>query len=69
MSSSRFTITLGDRLNAELEAIIGEDDESKVQAMRKAVQLYIVSRKAAREGKKVGIAKPETELATEFVNL
>ena len=37
--------------------------------MRKAVQLYIAARKAARDGKKVGIARPDTELATEFINL
>jgi hypothetical protein len=69
ISTARFTITLSDRLNHQLEEVIGEDDDSKGQAMRKAVQLYIVSRKAVREGKKVGIAKSGTELATEFVNL
>ena len=69
MSTTRFTVTLSDRLNNQLEEVIGEDDESKAQFMRKAIQLYIVSRQAAREGKKVGIAKPDTELATEFINL
>jgi metal-responsive CopG/Arc/MetJ family transcriptional regulator len=69
MSTARFTVSLGERLNSQLEAIIGEDDESKAQAMRKAVQLYIVSKQAARDGKKVGIAKPGTDLATEFINL
>jgi metal-responsive CopG/Arc/MetJ family transcriptional regulator len=69
MSTARFTITLSDQLNHQLEEIIGEDDDSKVQAIRKAVQLYIVCKKAAREGEKVGIAKSGTELATEFVNL
>src|SRR5437868_1016390 len=68
-TAARFTITLSDRLNREFEEVIGEDDESKANAFRKAVQLYIVSTKAAREGKKVGIAKPNTELATEFINL
>ena len=69
MSTTRFTVTLSDRLNNQLEEVIGEDDESKAQFMRKAIHLYIVSRQAVREGKKVGIAKPDTELATEFINL
>jgi predicted transcriptional regulator len=69
MPATRFTITLSDQLNRELEEVTGEDDDSKVQAMRKAIHLYIFSRKAVQEGKKVGIAKPDTELATEFINL
>ena len=68
-SAARFTITLSNRLNDDLEAVIGDDDDSKATAIRKALTLYIAARKAAREGKKVGIAKPEQELATEFINL
>lgn len=66
---ARFTVTLSERLNNDLEEVIGHDDESKATAMRKAIQLYIAARRAALEGKKVGIARPGEELATEFVNL
>jgi predicted transcriptional regulator len=68
-SAARFSITMSERLNRELEEVAGQDDASKATALRKAVQLYIVSRKAVREGMKVGIAKPNQELTTEFINL
>ncbi|WP_457356264.1 hypothetical protein [Roseateles sp. P5_D6] len=60
---------MSERLNREFEEIAGEDDEGKATALRKAVQLYIVSRKAINDGMKVGIAKTDQELTTEFINL
>ncbi|CAM4016464.1 transcriptional regulator [Roseateles saccharophilus] len=65
----RFSITLSDRLNQELEQVAGSNDDKKVDALRKAIHLYIAATKATHEGKKVGIARPNQELATEFVGL
>jgi metal-responsive CopG/Arc/MetJ family transcriptional regulator len=68
---TRFSVTLSDDLNREIDKASEETATNKNEILRKALQLYL----AAREGKikhglKLGLVRPDTnKLETEIVGL
>jgi metal-responsive CopG/Arc/MetJ family transcriptional regulator len=69
--SVRYNMELPDALNSKISVAATEDEISKAEVIRKAIELYLVSRRAIREGNTVGIVTPENRdaLKTEFVGL
>jgi metal-responsive CopG/Arc/MetJ family transcriptional regulator len=69
--STRYNMELPDRLNAEFTEVAKEAELSKAEILRKALQLYIVTHRAVRNGDKVGIVDPTKAgaLKTEFIGL
>jgi len=68
---NRFSVTLSDDLNREIDQAAAETSSNKGEILRKALQLYL----AAREGKmkrglKLCLVKPDTNTPeTEIVGL
>lgn len=46
MSNARYNVTLGSKLEAELESVAGELELSKAEVMRRALNLYTHAVKA-----------------------
>ena len=69
--STRYNMELPDQLNSDFTAVAAEAELTKAEIMRKALQLYIVTHRAVRNGDKVGIVDKAraSELKTEFVGL
>ena len=56
---ARYNMEMPDVLNNEITAAAAEDEVSKAEIIRKALQMYIVGRKAVREGNVLGIVPAE----------
>jgi predicted transcriptional regulator len=68
--SARFNVALSDDLNREIDQVASDDEASKSDVLRKALQLYLAARKGTREGLKLGLVDATTgELKTEIVGL
>ena len=67
--AARFNVVFSDDLNKELDKVVAEDENSKADVLRKALQLYLAAREGKRRGLKLGLAQPEQRLETEIVGL
>ena len=68
--AARFNVIFSDDLNKELDKVVEEDENSKADVLRKALQLYLAARDGKRRGLKLGLVQPETQrLETEIVGL
>ena len=68
--SARFTVSLSDDLNSAIDEIAGGSETTKNEILRKALQLYLAAHEGAQNGKKVGLADPESKLLeTEFIGI
>ncbi|AKJ27383.1 transcriptional regulator [Caldimonas brevitalea] len=68
--AARFNVVFSDDLNKALDKVVQEDESSKADVLRKALQLYLAARDGKRRGLKVGLADPETrQLETEIIGL
>jgi len=65
----RFSLTLSDELNQEIDKAAAESEVNKNDILRKALQLYLAARDGKKRGYKLGLAKPDTILDTEIVGL
>lgn len=65
----RLTLDVSAVLNEKLDVLAAETGVSKSDVLRKAIALMEVAHQAASKGKKVGIARDEASLETEFVGL
>ncbi|ADI14424.1 ribbon-helix-helix protein, CopG family [Truepera radiovictrix] len=63
----RLTVDLSPELNALLEELARASHTSKSEVLRRSIALMDFAQRAKREGKKVGAATPDQELATEVV--
>ena len=68
--SVRFNVVLSDDLNREIDQAAEETESSKIEILRKALQLYLAARDGSRKGLKLGLVEPKSEkLQTEIVGL
>lgn len=68
--AARFNVVFSDDLSKELDRVVEEDENSKADVLRKALQLYLAARDGKRRGLKVGLVQPETHrLETEIIGL
>lgn len=67
--STRMNIVMSDELSKAIDQAATEGETTKSEVLRKAIQLYIASVDAKKRGLKIGIAKPEQQLETEFIGL
>lgn len=65
----RLTVDVSKELNQILQGIADDTGTTKSEVFRKAIALLDVSHKAKRSGKRVGIAREDQPLETEFVGL
>jgi metal-responsive CopG/Arc/MetJ family transcriptional regulator len=67
---NRFSITLSDDLNREIEKAARESETNKNEILRKALQLYLAAYDGKKKNKKLGLVNPETnQLETEIIGL
>lgn len=67
---NRFSVTLSDDLNREIEKAARESETNKNEILRKALQLYLAARDGKKENKKLGLVNPETnQLEIEIIGL
>lgn len=67
--SVRLNILLSDELNTQIEKVAVDREATKAEILRKAIALYVAASNAKAKGLKVGLAKPDQTLETEFVGL
>lgn len=67
--SVRLNVVLSDDLNAEIDAAAAETETTKSEIFRKAIQLYLAARDGKKRGMKIGLARPDQPIETEFVGL
>lgn len=65
----RLSLEVPAELNRVLEQIADESGGTKSEVLRKALALMRVAHQATRDGRKIGIAAPDSRLETEFVGL
>jgi predicted transcriptional regulator len=65
----RLNVVLSDTLNSEIEKVAQERAMTKADVLRKAIALYLAASEGRDKGLKVGLAKPEQQLETEFVGV
>jgi predicted transcriptional regulator len=65
----RFSLTLSDDLNREIDQAAQETETSKNEILRKALQLYLAAREGKKKGLKLGLVNIEEKLETEIVGL
>jgi len=68
---NRFSVTLSDDLNREIDKAAEETASNKNEILRKALQLYLAAREGkTKRGLKLGLVQPDTnKLETEIVGL
>ncbi|MDD1632355.1 MAG: ribbon-helix-helix protein, CopG family [Methylococcaceae bacterium] len=68
--STRLNITISDDLNNELDKAVAESETNKSEIFRKALTLYLAMYEGRKNGRKVGLVDPETQmLETEIIGL
>lgn len=65
----RLNLMLSDELNSQIEKVVSDRETTKVDVLRKAIALYVAATEGKEKGLKVGLAKPDQILETEFVGL
>lgn len=65
----RLNLLLSDELNAQVEKVVSDRGTTKVEVLRKAIALYVAASEGKKKGLRVGLARPEQTLETEFVGL
>lgn len=63
----RLTVDVSPELNALIEDLAQGAHTSKSEILRRSIALMDFAQRAKREGKKVGAANPDQELATEVI--
>lgn len=68
--AARFSVVFSDDLNSEIDRVVAQDESTKADVLRKALQLYLAVRDGKRRGLMVGLVHPGTQkLETEIVGL
>lgn len=67
--SVRLNLVLSDELNSQIEKVVSDRETTKTDVLRKAIALYVAATEGKERGLKVGLARPEQTLETEFVGL
>lgn len=68
--SARMNISLSDELNQQLERIAAQQETTKTEVFRRALQLYFAAKEGTEKGLKLGLIDPEEEkIKTEIVGL
>ncbi|WP_211454225.1 transcriptional regulator [Collimonas antrihumi] len=63
-------LILSDDLNREIDRAATETQSSKGEILRKAMQLYLTARHGSRQGLKLGLVDPKTDmLHSEIIGL
>jgi predicted transcriptional regulator len=65
----RLNLLLSDELNAQIEKVVSDRGTTKVDVLRKAIALYVAASEGKLKGLRVGLARSEQALETEFVGL
>lgn len=67
--SVRLNLLLSDELNTQIEKVVVDRETTKADVLRKAIALYVAATEGKEKGLKVGLARPDQTLETEFVGL
>lgn len=65
----RLSLDISPELNTLLEQLAASTGSTKSEVLRKAIALMEVAVEAKRQGKKLGIAERDQQLATEIIGL
>jgi predicted transcriptional regulator len=65
----RLSLVLSPELNSTLEDLAKQIHGTKSDVLRKAIALMELAVRAKSEGRRIGIAKPDEELAIEVVGI
>lgn len=68
--STRLHIILSDDLNAAVDAVVEDTENTKSEVIRKALQLFLAAHEGKKRGKVIGLCDPERRvMETEFIGL
>ncbi|MBW4049449.1 MAG: transcriptional regulator [Proteobacteria bacterium] len=67
--SVRLNLLLSNELNRQIEKLVVDRETTKADVLRKAIALYVAATEGKEKGLKIGLARPEQTLETEFVGL
>jgi hypothetical protein len=67
--TTKYTVELADGIDGLFTSVADEAQISKAELVRKALQLFIASRKAIQQGNRVGVVNKQGKLLTEFTGL
>ncbi len=65
----RLTVDVSPELNTLIEELARSSHTSKSDILRRSIALMDFAQKAKREGKKVGVANKDQDLATEVIGI
>jgi metal-responsive CopG/Arc/MetJ family transcriptional regulator len=68
--SVRLNLALSDELNREVDRVVKENETTKSEVFRKALQLYLAASDGKREGLKLVLMDPQQKkMSTEIIGL
>lgn len=67
--SVRIELLLSSELNAQIERVAVARDSTKAEVLSKAIAMYLVAIDGKRRGLRIGLAREDQALETEFVGL
>ena len=67
--SVRLNLLLSNELNTQIDKVAEERETTKADVLRKAIALYVAATAGKEKGLKVGLARADQKLETEFVGL
>jgi predicted transcriptional regulator len=68
--SVRFNLVISDELNREIDKAAEKSETNKSEILRKAIQLYLAALEGKKNGLKLGLTDPKTQLLkTEIIGL
>jgi predicted transcriptional regulator len=67
--SVRISLLLSNELNAQIERAATARDSTKAEVLSKAIAMYLVAVDGKQRGLRIGLAREDQALETEFVGL
>jgi predicted transcriptional regulator len=67
--SVRISLLLSNELNAQIERAAMARDSTKAEVLSKAIAMYLVAVDGKQRGLRIGLAREDQALETEFVGL
>ena len=67
--SVRISLLLSNELNAQIERAATARDSTKAEVLSKAIAMYLVAVDGRQRGLRIGLAREDQALETEFVGL
>ena len=67
--SVRISLLLSNELNAQTERAATARDSTKAEVLSKAIAMYLVAVDGRQKGLRIGLAREDQALETEFVGL